>query len=91
MLFPEIPFTGSQSYPRSIGRVGAVIEGLDVIEDGGAGLGAGDAADRVDQRRARWQSHGISAGHAAECAAERWQMPARIASVDAEARLQRPE
>src|SRR6266446_5374472 len=29
-----------------------------------------DAVDGVGQRRARWQSHGISAGHAADCAAE---------------------
>ena len=28
---------------------GAVIEGLDVIEDGGAGLGAGDEAMMIDQ------------------------------------------
>ena len=29
-----------------------------------------EAADGVSQRRAGWQSHGISAGHAADCAAE---------------------
>ena len=30
-------------------KSGAVIEGLDVIEDGGAGLGAGSEAMMVDQ------------------------------------------